>query len=61
MLTQQANASDTEQYPDASKKKKNIESVIYNIQHRLQSGQYIGIDVKIVPLYMQIKATIFKI
>lgn len=42
-------------------KKKNIESVIYNIQHRLQSGQYIGIDAKIVILYMQIKATIFKI
>lgn len=59
MLTQQPNASDTEQYLDASQK--SIESVIYNIRHRLQSAQYIGIDVKIVILYMQIKATIFKI
>lgn len=41
--------------------KKNIESVIYNIWHRLQSGQCIGVDVKIVILYVQIKATIFKI
>lgn len=60
MLTQRANASDTEQYLDASQKK-NIESVIHNIRHRLQSGQYIGRDVKILILYVQLKATIFKI
>lgn len=40
---------------------KNIESVIYNIWRRLQSGQCIGVDVKIVILHAQIKATIFKI
>lgn len=63
MLTQQANAPDIEQYLDARQKKqqKNIESVIYNIWRRLQSGQSIGVDVKIVILYAQIKATIFKI
>lgn len=64
MLTQQANAPDIEQYLHARQKKqqqKNIESVIYNIWRRLQSGQCIGVDVKIVILHAQIKATIFKI
>lgn len=63
MLTQQANAPDIEQYLHARQKKqqKNIESVIYNIWRRLQSGQCIGVDVKIVILRAQIKATIFKI
>lgn len=63
MLTQQANAPDIEQYLHARQKKqqKNIESVIYIICRRLQSGQCIGVDVKIVILHAQIKATIFKI
>lgn len=63
MLTQQANAPDIERYLHARQKKqqKNIESVIYNIWRRLQSGQCIGVDVKIVILHAQIKATIVKI
>lgn len=43
------------------KNNKKTESDIYNIWCRLQSGQCIGVDVKIVILHVQIKVTIFKI